>query len=116
MIDERKRMGFLDSVDIRFLEKTEKDRDISYPVHLIEFAEKLKKSNEKYFNIRLTTSLALPVYLAISSCAILRRGEPVLSVSSNRKIARLLSELINSIDCIAHIASERMQTLPGRIQ
>lgn len=116
MIDERKRMGFLDSVDIRFLEKMEKDRDISYSVHLIEFAEKLKKSNEKYFNIRLTTSPTLPVYLAISSCAILRRGEPVLSVSSNRKIARLLSELINSIDCIAHIASERMQTLPGRIQ
>ena len=50
LIDERKRLGFKDSIDIRFLEKTEKDKDISYPAHLIEFAEKLKKGSEIEFD------------------------------------------------------------------
>lgn len=50
LIDERKILGFKDTIDIRFLEKTEKDRDISYPAHLINFAEKLKKSEEIDFD------------------------------------------------------------------
>lgn len=50
LIDERKRLGFKDTIDIRFLEKTEKDRNISYPAHLIAFAEKLKKSSEIEFD------------------------------------------------------------------
>ncbi len=52
LIDERKKLGFLDSVDIRFLEKTEEDKDISYPAHLIDFAEKLKKSGEIVFDAK----------------------------------------------------------------
>lgn len=51
LIDERKKLGFLDSVDIKFLEKTEQDRDISYPAHLIKFAEKLKKNKEIIFDV-----------------------------------------------------------------
>lgn len=50
LIDERKRLGFKDTIDIRFLEKTEKDKNISYPAHLIEFAEQLKNSSEIEFD------------------------------------------------------------------
>ena len=52
LIDERKHLGFLDTIAIHFLEKTEQDRDISYPAHLISFAEKLKKGNEISFDSR----------------------------------------------------------------
>lgn len=50
LIDERKRLGFKDTIDIRFLEKTEKDKNISYPAHLIAFAENLKKGSEIEFD------------------------------------------------------------------
>lgn len=50
LIDERKKLGFKDTIDIRFLEKTEEDRNISYPAHLIKFAEKLKKNGEIEFD------------------------------------------------------------------
>lgn len=50
LIDERKRLGFKDTIDIRFLEKTENDRNISYPAHLIKFAEKLKRNGEIAFD------------------------------------------------------------------
>lgn len=50
LIDERKRLGFKDTIEIRFLEKTEDDRNISYPAHLIRFAEKLKQNGEIEFD------------------------------------------------------------------
>lgn len=50
LIDERKRLGFKDTIDIRFLEKTEDDRHISYPAHLIKYAERLKKTGEIEFD------------------------------------------------------------------
>ena len=31
LIDERKSLGFKDTIDIRFLEKTEEDQNISFP-------------------------------------------------------------------------------------
>ena len=46
-------------------------------------------SDEKYFSIRLTTSLALPVYLAICSWVIWMSSKPVFPLSSRRKIASL---------------------------
>ena len=52
LIDERKRLGFKDTIDIRFLEKTEDDRNISYPAHLIKFAEKLKRNGEIEFDYK----------------------------------------------------------------
>lgn len=50
LIDERKSLGFKDTIDIRFLEKTEEDQNISYPAHLIKFAERLKKTGEIEFD------------------------------------------------------------------
>ena len=40
LIDLRKTLGIHPLIDIRFIEKTEGDRDISYPRKLIEFADK----------------------------------------------------------------------------
>lgn len=46
LIDLRKKLGIHQLIDIRLWEKTESDRDISYPRHLIEFAE-VGKSDPK---------------------------------------------------------------------
>ena len=43
LIDLRKTLGIHPLIDIRFIEKTEGDRDISYPRKLIEFADKQKE-------------------------------------------------------------------------
>ena len=43
LIDMRKKLGIHPMIDIRLWEKTEGDRDISYPMNLIKFAEEKKK-------------------------------------------------------------------------
>lgn len=50
LIDLRKRLGIHPLIDIRLWEKTESDRDISYPKALIEFAEKRKVDEELAFD------------------------------------------------------------------
>lgn len=46
LIDLRKRLGIHPLIDIRLWEKTEEDKDISYPRKLIEFAETRKADAE----------------------------------------------------------------------
>lgn len=50
LIDLRKQLGIHPLIDICLLEKTEEDRDISYPRKLIEYADQLKKSKEISFD------------------------------------------------------------------
>ncbi len=50
LIDLRKRLGIHPLIDIRLWEKTEKDKDISYPRKLIEFAESRKADAELAFD------------------------------------------------------------------
>jgi hypothetical protein len=53
LIDERKELGFIESIDIRYLEKTEEDEHISYPKQLVDFAKNLKKNNKIEFNSKM---------------------------------------------------------------
>lgn len=50
LVDNKKQLGIHSTVDICFIEKTEQDRDISYPRKLIEFAEEQKKNEELSFD------------------------------------------------------------------
>lgn len=50
LIDLRKTLGIHPLIDIRFIEKTEGDRDISYPRKLIEFADAQKTLPELSFD------------------------------------------------------------------
>ena len=50
LIDLRKRLGIHPLIDIRLWEKTEGDKDISYPRKLIEFAEERKADAELGFD------------------------------------------------------------------
>lgn len=50
LIDIRKSLNIHSLIDIRLLEKTEKDRDISYPKKLIAFAEAQKDNQEIAFD------------------------------------------------------------------
>ena len=50
LIDIRKELNIHPLIDIRLLEKTEGDRDISFPRRLIEFAEKQKENSEIAFD------------------------------------------------------------------
>ena len=50
LVDLRKNLGIHPLIDIRLLEKTEKDRDISYPRQLIEFANQLKEDDSIAFD------------------------------------------------------------------
>lgn len=50
LIDIRKNLNIHPLIDIRLLEKTEGDRDISYPRKLIAFAEKQKNNPEIFFD------------------------------------------------------------------
>jgi len=50
LIDLRKTLGIHPTIDIRFVEKTEGDRDISYPRKLIEFADAQKAASELAFD------------------------------------------------------------------
>ena len=50
LVDLRKQLGIHPLIDIRLLEKTELDRDISYPRKLIEFAEAQKAEKETAFD------------------------------------------------------------------
>lgn len=50
LIDLRKRLGIHPLIDIRLWEKTEEDKDISYPRKLIEFAEARKADVELAFD------------------------------------------------------------------
>lgn len=50
LIDLRKTLGIRPMIDIRLLEKTEEDADISYPKKLIEFADIQKENPEIAFD------------------------------------------------------------------
>ena len=50
LIDIRKELNIHPLIDIRLLEKTEGDRDISFPRRLIEFAENQKENPEIAFD------------------------------------------------------------------
>ena len=50
LIDIRKELNIHPLIDIRLLEKTEGDRDISFPRRLIEFAENQKENPEISFD------------------------------------------------------------------
>ena len=50
LIDIRKELNIHPLIDIRLLEKTEGDRDISFPRRLIEFAENQKENSEIAFD------------------------------------------------------------------
>jgi hypothetical protein len=50
LIERRKALNIHPLIDIRFLEKTDDTRDISYPKNLIDFAEKQKGSAEISFD------------------------------------------------------------------
>ena len=50
LIDIRKELNIHPLIDIRLLEKTEGDRDISFPRRLIEFAENQKENLEIAFD------------------------------------------------------------------
>ena len=52
LIDIRKFLNIHPLIDIRLLEKTEEDKDISFPRKLIAFAENQKKNPEKISNAR----------------------------------------------------------------
>lgn len=50
LIDNKKALGISPNIDIRFLEKTDEDKDISFPRKLIEFAEEQKKNLDLSFD------------------------------------------------------------------
>lgn len=50
LIDLRRKLGIHQLIDVRLWEKTENDRDISYPRHLIEFAEAGKSDPKLSFD------------------------------------------------------------------
>lgn len=52
LIDIRKTLGIHPLIDIRLMEKTGKDENISNPKALIEFAEKQKKNTENNFDAK----------------------------------------------------------------
>ena len=51
LVDLRKQLGIHPLIDICFLEKTEEDRDITYPIKLLEFADQQKKNKEIGFDM-----------------------------------------------------------------
>ena len=48
LIDLRKELGIHPLIDIRLLEKTEKDRNISFPKNLFKFAQNIKEDKELF--------------------------------------------------------------------
>ena len=50
MIDIRRSLNIHPLIDIRLLEKTEEDKDISFPRKLIDFAESQKENSEIMFD------------------------------------------------------------------
>lgn len=50
LIDQRKQLGIHPLIDICLLEKTEEDRQISYPMQLITFAETQKSDPDLHFD------------------------------------------------------------------
>lgn len=53
LIDNRKVLGINPNIDIRFLEKTDEDKDISFPRKLIEFAQEQKENPDLSFDIEM---------------------------------------------------------------
>lgn len=51
LVDLRKQLGIHPLIDICFLEKTGEDRDITYPIKLLEFADRQKKNEEIGFDM-----------------------------------------------------------------
>lgn len=50
LIDNKKALGIRPNIDIRFLEKTDEDKDLSFPRKLIEFAEQQKENPDISFD------------------------------------------------------------------
>lgn len=50
LIDMRKQLGIHPLIDIRLWEKTDKDKDVTFPKHLVEFAEKQKDALDNEFD------------------------------------------------------------------
>lgn len=50
LIDYRKQLGIHPLIDLCLLEKTDEDRTISYPLHLLDFAEQQKGNDEIHFD------------------------------------------------------------------
>lgn len=53
LIDNKKELGIHPNLDIRLLEKTDEDKDISYPSKLIEFAENQKQDKSIDFDKKM---------------------------------------------------------------
>ena len=53
LIDNKKTLGINPNIDIRFLEKTDEDKDISFPRRLIEFAEEQKENPDISFDVEM---------------------------------------------------------------
>lgn len=51
LIDLRKQLGIHPLIDVRLWEKTEKDKNISFPRNLVSFAEAQKKNPENDFDV-----------------------------------------------------------------
>ena len=77
LIDIRKELNIHPLIDIRLLEKTEGDRDISFPRRLIEFAENQKEKQQKehyviqrrsaYFGFEMLTSSDIHLRLPLKT-------------------------------------------------
>ena len=50
LIDLRKQLGIHPLIDLCLLEKTDDDRTISYPLHLLDFAEQQKSNDDIHFD------------------------------------------------------------------
>ena len=68
LIDIRKELNIHPLIDIRLLEKTEGDRDISFPRRLIEFAENQKENPEIGFGSTEDTVLPDEIIEAVEDC------------------------------------------------
>ena len=68
LIDIRKELNIHPLIDIRLLEKTEGDRDISFPRRLIEFAENQKENPEIAFGSTEDTVLPDEIIEAVEDC------------------------------------------------
>ena len=53
LVDYKKELGINPNIDIRFLEKTQQDKNISFPRRLIEFAEEQKLNSDISFDAEM---------------------------------------------------------------
>ncbi|WP_249029404.1 RloB family protein [Tannockella kyphosi] len=50
LIDRKRELGIHASIDIKYLEKTKEDKDLSHPIKLMELANKFKENNNRQFD------------------------------------------------------------------